>query len=545
MTEEIAASETGREPGPPSAAEEDAGRLTGASRLRLVAVLALLVLLTEIVPLQSLMVSAVMPKIGQSFPNSGHNIAWILTIQGVVSGATIAIIGKTADMYGKKVLLLACAVLFVAGSLLCALTSSWPLFLAGRGIEAVSWGMVAVNYGLLRDIMPRKWVPIAVAVIGSGVGGAAIIGPPVVGAMTDHFSWRSVFWFLTIYTAVLAVLVAFLVPESPLRARQRFDVVGAVLFGVGIGVTLIYLSEGSSWGWSDAGSLAYLAAGLVILAAFFAWERRAAAPMLDLSVLRMPAVSIIYAVAFLLASVQAQISILVPYMFQTPKESDLKQQIVEGAAAKSHTPVPVISEMMSFRGDISYGAGYSVLDMAVHITIWTAVFSMVFGMVCGWLCRRIGARIPLIIGVVSTGAACALWINWHSTWQLQVAIGVLFGLGTGFHLASFPNILIDSVSARQTGIVTAMASVFGSVGIAVSSALLSSILAAHPFQTVTTVPGRGTVVSDVPQVFTDPGFSLAYLLLGVVPCVVAVFIAFPLRAGRAPARGGEVVARPA
>ncbi|WP_160573509.1 MFS transporter [Actinomadura physcomitrii] len=544
MTEEIA-SETGREPGPPSAAEEDAGRLNDASPLRLVAVLVLLVLLTEIVPLQSSMVAAVMPKIGQSFPNSGHNIAWILTIQGVVSGATIAIIGKTADMYGKKILLMACSVLFIAGSLLCALTSSWSLFLVGRGIQAVSWGMVAVNYGLLRDIMPRKWVPIAVAVIGGGIGGAAIFGPPVVGAMTDHYSWRSVFWFLTIYTVVLAVLVAVLVPESPLRARQRFDVVGAVLFGVGIGVTLIYLSEGSSWGWSDASSLAYLAAGLVILAAFFAWERRAAAPMLDLSLLRIPAVAVIYAVAFLLSSVQAEISVLVSYMFQTPKEGVLKQQIVEGAAAKSHTPVSVISQVLHFRGDISYGAGFSVLDMAVHITIWTAVFTMVFGFACGWIVRRIGARIPLITGVAATGVACALWIDWHSTWQLQVAIGLVFGLGSGLHLASFPNILIDAVPARQTGIVTAMSSVFGSVGIAVSSAVLSSILAAHPFQTVTTVPGRGTVVSDVPQVFTDSGFSLAYLLLGVVPCVVAFFIAFPMRAGRAPARGGEAVAHPA
>lgn len=518
--------------------DEATGRLTSASRGKLITILLILVLFTEVVPLQVSMVTMVLPQIGHAFPASGSGTAWALTILGVCSGATMALVGKAADLYGKKRLLLITAGLFVIGTLLCAVTTNWAVFLTGRGIESVSWGMAVVNYGIIRDIFPRNWIPIAVGFVGTGFGVASIIGPLVCGALTTSLSWRSVFWFLLIYMLVMIPLLAWLVPESKVRVKQRFDVVGAVLFGGGVGAVLIYLSEGSSWGWTSFQGLVYLLCGLAALAVFLFWEHRSANPMMELSLLRSPTVLFIGLASFFFTGVQALSGVLQSYLFQTPKADDLKHEIVEGVAAKSHAPASAVEKFITFDGDLSYSGGYSVLELAVRITIWIAVFTMVFSPVGGYLARKFGARVPLLIGVTSLLVGCALWINWHATWQSQVSIGLLLGLAGGFFFAAWPNLVMDSVPASRQGVSTGMVQVFGGVGTSVTTALLASVMAAHPLRMTIAAPGSPPVTANVPQVYTDGAFSMAYLLLGVVPCALAVVVALALRTGRAPARGG-------
>lgn len=525
----------------PEPTDEDTGRLTSASRGRLIGILLVLVFFTEVVPLQVSMVTMVLPEIGHAFPASGSSTSWAVTILGICSGATMALVGKAGDLYGKKRLLLVCAGLFALGTLLCALTSNWALFLTGRGIESVSWGMAVVNYGIIRDIFPRRWIPVAVGFVGTGLGVASIIGPLVCGALTVHLSWRSVFWFLLIYMVVMMPLLAWLVPESKVRVRQRFDVVGALLFGIGVGAVLIYLSQGSSWGWTTMRGLLFLLGGLVALGVFLLWERHTSDPMMELSLLRSPKVLLVGLASFFFTGVQALIGVLQSYMFQTPKEADLKQEIVAGVAAKSHAPVAAVERFVTFDGDVSYAGGYSVLQLAVRITIWIAVFTMLFSPLGGYLARKVGARVPLLVGVASLLVGCALWINWHSTWQSQVLIGLLLGLAGGFFFAAWPNLIMDSVPASRQGVSTGMVQVLGGVGTSVTTALLVSVLAAHPLRMTIAAPGSPAVTTNVPQVYTDGAFSMAYLLLGVIPCALAVAVALALRSGRAPARGGAPV----
>ena len=532
-------------PGPtttePRPSEADTGRLTAASRGRLTGILLVLVFFTEVVPLQVSMVTIVLPQIGHAFPASGTGTSWAITILGVCSGATMALVGKAADLYGKKRLLLVCAGLFAIGTLLCVLTSNWAAFLTGRGIESVSWGMAVVNYGIVRDLFPRRWIPIAVGFIGTGLGVASIIGPLVCGALTVDFGWRSVFWFLLIYMLVMIPLLAWLVPESPVRVRQRFDVLGAVLFGVGVGALLIYLSQGSSWGWLTAKGLGYLCAGLAGLALFLFWERRTPDPMMELSLLGSPKVLFVGLASFFFTGVQTLVSVLQSYMFQTPKAADLEQEVIAGIAAQSHAPASALARFVTFDGDLSYAGGYSVLELAVRITIWIAVFTMLFSPVGGYLARRTGARVPLVIGVAALLVACAVWINWHASWQAQVSIGLLLGLAGGFFFAAWPNLIMDNVPTERQGVSTGMVQVLGGVGTSVMTALLASVLAAHPLRMTIAAPGTPPVTTTVPQVYTDGAFSQAYLLLGVVPCALALIVALALRTGRTPARGGETL----
>jgi hypothetical protein len=93
-------------------------------------------------------------------------------------------------------------------------------------------------------------------------------------------------------------------------------------------------------------------------------------------------------VAFLVTLAITAISIIVAHMFQTPVASQLKNQILAGAAAQNHVPVSTVAKFVTFRGDLSYANGLSVLSMALHITAWTALFGMLFGVLGGYVCQR-------------------------------------------------------------------------------------------------------------------------------------------------------------
>ncbi len=521
---------------------EDAGRIDPSRTGRLIAILVALVLYSEVAPMQLGAVSIIVPKIATSFPGAGAGVTWGVTIVGVAGGATMALIGKLGDLIGKKRVTLICGGLFLVGALMCVLTSSWPVFLVGRALGGASWAMTAVEYGLVRDLMPRRWIPIAVGVIGTGFGIGGVVTPIIVGALTDHYSWRSVFWFLVIYVVVTTPILMACVPESPLRVRQRFDIVGAVLFGASIGAVLLYVSEGSSWGWSNIGCLGYLLGGVVGLVAFVGWELRTPEPMIELSLLRAPKVSILMTVAFLVTLSISAISIVIAYMFETPTAAQLKGEILAGAAARAHVPVALVEKFVTFRGDLSYANGFSVLEMAVHITIWTALSGMLFGVLGGYLCRKTGARLPLIISGVCLLAASALWVVWHTTWQEQVSIGLLYGVSFGFYYAANPNLLMDAVPADRQGVSAGMLAVFGAIGTSVGTAIFTAIAAAHPFQLVATEPGVShPIVQNIPQVYTNTGYSLVYVAVGVVPAALTVLLALALRTGRTPARGGAAV----
>jgi MFS family permease len=524
------------EPRPPTLAE-DAGRVAASRKGRLVFIVLALVLYAEIAPMQLSAVSSILPKLAPSFPSAGPAITWATIIVGVAGGATMALLGKLGDKIGKRNVTLLCGALFLAGCLLCVLTSSWPLFLVGRALGGASWALTALEYGLVRDLLPRRWIPVAVGVLGTGFGVGGVVTPIIVGALTDHYSWRSVFWFMIIYTVVTTPLLIACVPESPLRLKARLDIPGAVLFGASLGTALVYVSEGSSWGWANMGCLAYLIVGAVLFAAWIWWERRTPEPMMDLKLLRAPKVSFLMAIAFLITLMLTAVSTMIFYMFETPKSSVLEGGILAGIAAKEHAPAALVAKAITFRGDISYANGMSILSIALHITLWTALFMMIFGVIGGILARRVGCRTLMIISGAAAVVSSLIWVFYHSTWQEQVLVGVLYGLAAGLYYAANPNLLMDTISADVQGVGAGMLAVWGAVGTAVAGAVFTAVVAAHPFTFAANDLGH-VIVTTVPQVYTNSGYSWAYVATGVVPGVLALLLAAALKTGRSAARGG-------
>ncbi|MGW4534038.1 MFS transporter [Nocardia sp. NPDC004340] len=312
---------------PPGTAPDDSGRLDGASNLRIWSVLAIIVLFTEISPMQYVMVASALRQIAPTFPEQGANINWAIIVFGIFGAAVSPLIGKLSDIYGKKRMFLVCAGLFLIGTVMCALTSTWAIFLVGRALQASAIATTVVSYGLIRDLMPRRMVPIGLGIASTGLGVSALAGPLIGGYITDHTSWRGLFWFLFIFTLVMTPLLIVFVPESKLRTPQRLDIIGAVLLGAGATLTLLYLDKGQDWGWSKPSTLVWLIGGLVLLALFPIVEMRAKNPIMDMKLLFNPRVSVVLFIGLLASFMIGYQSYATGYMTQSPPSSAVVSQV--------------------------------------------------------------------------------------------------------------------------------------------------------------------------------------------------------------------------
>ncbi|WP_286279274.1 MFS transporter [Naasia aerilata] len=129
----------------------------------------------------------------------------------------------------------------------------------------------------------------------SGLGVAT--GPLVGGAIVEGWNWQSIFW-INVPIGVVSVVLAALVLAPSVRRRVRLDLLGTLLAGAGTLAVVFGIVRGNDAGWTSAQVLGALIGGAVLLAAFLAWERRVAAPLLPLRLFRDRSFSIANVVGF-------------------------------------------------------------------------------------------------------------------------------------------------------------------------------------------------------------------------------------------------------
>ncbi|MFE9327485.1 MFS transporter [Nocardia sp. NPDC052278] len=517
------------------------GRLEGASKLRIFSLLAIIVLFSEIAPIQYTMVAAALQKIAPAFPQAGANITWAMIVFGLIGASASPLIGKMSDVWGKKRMFVLCGVLFAVGCLISATTSSWPIFLVGRCLQSFAIATVVVAYGLIRDLMPRKYVTIGLGVTSTGFGFSAAVAPLLAGWLVDNYSWRAMFWFLFAFTMVLLPLVLVLVPESKLRVREPIDVVGAALISIGAALILIYVDKGHDWGWARPTTLAWLVGGLLLLMAFVVVELRATTPIIDMKMLLHPRMSLVILSALLASCIIGVQGYAIAYMVQTPDEGVIKQGVIQGTLAKvaemTGQQMPPELVQVTLDPGYTYGDGFGLLDFAVKISLMQGVLSMIMGIVAGVVARKLGARLPLLFAVaIFAVVGVAQAVGPHS-WQLFAVTNAVFGLALGCYYAAAPNLIVEAVPQEQQGISVGMLGVVQSMGVAIGVAIVTAFVNANPLQASVSVAGQPPQTTVIPQVFADRGYELGFWF-GVVTAVVALIIAILMRHGRTPTTGG-------
>src|SRR5690625_271516 len=157
-------------------------------------------------------------------------ISWVFSVYVLEQTVTIPVYGKLADLYGRKPVLFFGAVVFLVGSVACALSQNMLQLIVFRGIQGLGAGaiMATVNTiaGDLYSIRERAAVQ---GWLSSVWGMAAIAGPLLGGAFADYASWRWIFLVNVPIGAAAMVLLGLFLHESVQRRQHRIDYAGAVL----------------------------------------------------------------------------------------------------------------------------------------------------------------------------------------------------------------------------------------------------------------------------------------------------------------------------
>jgi EmrB/QacA subfamily drug resistance transporter len=240
--------------------------------------------------LDQTIVSTAMPTIVGDLGGVSH-MAWMTTAYLLATTLVMPVYGKFGDLWGRRNLFLIAIGLFTVASLGAALAPSFGWLVAWRGVQGLGGGgLMILSQAIIADIVPARERAKYMGPIGALFGLSAIAGPLVGGFFTDTeaLGWQWCFW-VNVPVGLAAFAVGWFALSLPRRRNTTpLDYAGIVTLSATTTSLVLFTDLGGSEGWGSWQSLALLAAFVVSLVAFVLVERRAAEPIIPLTLFRNP-----------------------------------------------------------------------------------------------------------------------------------------------------------------------------------------------------------------------------------------------------------------
>jgi len=210
------------------------------------------------------------PHIQGGLSAGTHEVGWVLTSYIVSSAVALPLVGYLGARFGARWLLVASVLGFGLASFGCAASQTLTQLVVFRCIQgAFGAAFIPMSQSILLDIYPREKYSSAMAMWGIGVMVAPVFGPLLGAYLTDHFTWRAIFFInLPLAIAALAAILA-IVPNDHGLSKKPLDLVGYVLLAVAIGLLQMTIDQGEYRGWFDSrNTVVELTAALLLLYLF-------------------------------------------------------------------------------------------------------------------------------------------------------------------------------------------------------------------------------------------------------------------------------------
>ncbi len=370
--------------------------------------------------------------------------SWVVTAYLVASTAMVPVAGKLGDMFGRKPFLIAGAIGFVVASALCGAAQDMPELIAFRAVQGAFAGVLfATTFAVVGDIFPPSQLARMSGVFGSVFGVSSLVGPTLGGFLTDGPGWR---WAFYVNIPVGAVAIALVLTQLPYvrgaHARLRdIDWLGTAMLIAGLSPLLVALSLTRDHAWTSIPVLGLLVAAGLLLSAFGWIERRVAHPVVPFGLFRQNVFAVPAVVAFFSAIGMFGTITFVPLMLQ---------RLLGVTATNSGQ---LVTPMMLAVVVTSTGTGALLARIPRYRFVGTvAVGVMILGLA---LLARVGAggsRWEVTRDIIIVGAG----------------LGVTFPLTIAVVQAGLPHHLM--------GVATSQVNFWRSLGGAISTALLGSVL---------------------------------------------------------------------
>jgi EmrB/QacA subfamily drug resistance transporter len=406
------------------------------------------------------------------------DLSWVVTAYVVAAAATTPLWGKLGDRHGRKRLLEASLVLFLAASALCGLAQDITMLIVSRTVQGVAaGGLVSLAMAAVGDLVSPRERGRYQGYIASAFAVATVAGPLLGGLLVEHASWRWVFYVNLPLGLIALAGLRLRLPATPAApAAQRLDASGAILLAAATtSLLLACLWGGQRYDWGSPEIVGLGVATVLLAGALVLRERRAGDPIVPFDLLRTRTVAVASAGLFLATASLFAITVFVPLFLQ---------------ATTGATPTE---------------AGLLLVPMMLGITLSTTL--------AGRLIARTGRykRFPVIgLGLMAAALGLLAAVAGHPSRTATGLALAVFGLGFGMVGQVLIVAVQNGVERRRLGVGMATTSFFRALGGAVGAAALGTVFASR------LGPGAPADVIDAVQVVFLLGAGIAAVALLVV-----------------------------
>ena len=440
-------------------------------------------------------INMAMPTIAAEFKTDLSRVQWISLGYALSVSIFLLPAGYLADRFGRKETYVVGFVIFATAAGFAGFGNSVPMVIGLRAVSAVGSAMIMANgMAILATVFPRTERGKVLGAHMTIVGAGSMFGPVVGGILVGAWGWRSVF-FLNPIIGLFALAAAFLVldrlqlsPGNSKRAGGAYDWAGAIFSALTLLTFLLTITFGNSLGWTSFIIMTGFVVSLVLAVGFLLSERRAAVPILDLTLFNNRVFSMGILAGFIAFFSTASLWFLLPFYLQNVRGIEPSQGglvLVSSAGA------------MAFMGAIA-----------------------------GRLSDRFGWKPFNIVGPILTGSGLLAIsrVDGSSHLVLLIVGLILVGLGNGMFHSTNHSSIMGAVETSSYGIVSAFVNLnrqtASTIGLAMATAIVVATMnGAGVAPDLTMVAG---ITSDVSLAFTKglrTAYSLAAGLMGIVVVV--------------------------
>ncbi len=478
--------------------------------------------------------SAFLPQVVVDFELSAQQFAlagWVVTMYLAAYAVSMTFAGRLSDLYGRRPVYLVCLVIFIAGSILVALTRTPGLppsfslewLVISRVIQALGAGaMVPVSMALVGDLFPPERRASPLGIIAAVDTAGWVVGHLYGGIMIRLFSdWRLIFW-LNVPIGLLAFALCWRALRDVQRVQEkrsgRLDLIGAGLIGLALAAFNIAVGSGAEAGapsqFVEQTTPAYqgplLIVAIVAFVGFIIHELRAEQPLLDLRLFRQKTFSgaalVNLCVGFALIVALGVVPLFI------------------NAVVASSSPNATAAQILSD------GAWYTGWVLSA-LTVTMAIMSVFIGRIV----NRFGYRAPTLIGLVIAALGFFTTGQWTvDTTYWEMAPGLMVaGLGFGMVLAPIATAVVNSAPDEERGVASALVIILRLVGMSLGGSIALS-WGTQRVQALSAefAAGQSQFAMDTLEIFrhaTAQAVAESFVLFAVVACLIALGPALLMR----------------
>ncbi len=395
--------------------------------------------------LDNTVMNVALPSIQKDLGASISSLEWVINGYSLSFAVLLATGGRLGDILGRRRMFMTGVVLFAISSATAGLAPSTGALVASRVTQGIGASlMMPATLSIITNAFPPAERGRAIGTW-AGVSALALaLGPLLGGFLTEHVSWRAIFYLNIPVAAAAVAATLFAVRESRDETVGReIDWAGTAVLTVGLTAGVLALIEGNSWGWGSPRVVGLIATSIVVLAAFVKLEGRVRAPIVQFEFLRNRNFVGALIVAFIIS-----FSMLGMFFFMALYIQNI--------------------------------LGYSPFEAGIRFLPTTLVIMFV-APIAGRLTDRIGPRPPIITGLslVAVSLFLQAQISDTSGYASLLVPFVLMGFGIAMTMSPMSTAAMNAVHVTKSGLASGLLSMSRMVGGTFGVAVLGAIFQAN------------------------------------------------------------------